>query len=144
MKVIGFIMSLVLLTSTNWLSDFEQARQQAKDKNQLILLNFSGSDWCGPCIKMKKEIFDTQEFQDFAAGNLVLVRADFPRHKKNQLEARQKEHNEALAEQFNPTGKFPLTLLVDANGKVLHQWDGYSNMSAETFIDEISALAHGK
>jgi thioredoxin-related protein len=144
MKVIGFIMSLVLLIPASWLNDFEQARQQAKEKNQLILLTFSGSDWCAPCIKMKREIFDTQTFQEFAASNLVLVRADFPRHKKNQLEARQKEHNEALAEQFNPTGKFPLTMLVDASGKVLHQWDGYSNMSAETFIEDIRAIGHGK
>lgn len=137
-------MPFVLFISANWLTDFDQARQQAKEKNKLILLNFSGSDWCAPCIKMKKDIFDTQEFQDFADVNLVLVRADFPRHKKNQLDAKQKEHNEKLAEQFNPNGKFPLTLLLDANGKVIHQWDGYSNMSAVTFINEISTKHNGK
>ena len=144
MKVMGFIMAFVLLIPANWLNDFEQARLQAKEKDQLILLNFSGSDWCAPCIKMKKEIFDTKEFQDFADSNLVLVRADFPRHKKNQLEVRQKAHNEKLAEQFNPHGKFPLTLLVDASGKVLQQWDGYSNMTVGTFVNEIRARAHGK
>src|SRR6187399_3198314 len=108
MKVISFIISFILLIPANWLTDFDQAKQQAKEKNQLILLNFSGSDWCAPCIQMKKEIFEKQEFIDFADKNLVLVKADFPRHKKNQLDAKQKEHNEKLAEQFNPNGKFPL------------------------------------
>src|SRR5436190_19443015 len=114
MNVISYIMSFLLFASVTWLTDFEQAKEQANEKDQLILINFSGSDWCAPCIKMKKEIFDTPQFQEFASTNLVLVKADFPRLKKNQLEAKQKEHNEKLAEHFNPNGKFPLTLLVDA------------------------------
>ena len=110
----------------------------------MILLSFSGSDWCAPCIKMKREIFDAPQFQEFAGANLVLVKADFPRHKKNQLEAKQKEHNEKLAEQFNPNGKFPLTILLDSNGKVIRQWDGYSDMSIEEFINELQSSARGK
>jgi thioredoxin-related protein len=144
MKVISFIMPFVLLISANWLKDFDQAKQQAREKNQFILLNFSGSDWCAPCIQMKREIFDTQEFVDFASQNLVLVGADFPRHKKNQLDARQKAHNEKLAERFNPQGNFPLTLLLDANGKVIDQWDGYPHMSVESFIKDIRSSVHGK
>ena len=142
MKATGFIMPFVLFVSVTWLTDFDQAKQQAKEKDQLILLNFSGSDWCAPCIKMKKEIFETPEFQDFADDNLILLKADFPRLKKNQLEAKQKVHNEKLAERFNPKGKFPLTLLIDADGKILHEWDGYSNTSVDVFISEIRAKAH--
>ncbi len=144
MNLISFITSFVLFISVNWLTDFEQAKEQAKKNNQLILLNFSGSDWCAPCIKMKEEVFETREFQDFAGNNLVLVRADFPRHKKNQLDTRQKARNEKLAEQFNPNGKFPLTLLLDANGKLIYQWDGYSNMSVGAFIKDILARSHGR
>lgn len=137
MKAISLIMFSILFVSTSWLTDFEQAKLQAREKNQMILLSFSGSDWCAPCIKMKKEVFDSQQFQDFASANLVLVKADFPRHKKNLLDAKQKEHNEKLAEQFNPNGKFPLTILLDATGKVVKQWDGYSDTTPDKFINEL-------
>ena len=144
MKAIGFIMASVMLASATWLTDFEQAKLQAKENNQMILLSFSGSDWCAPCIKMKKEVFDTPKFQDFASNNLVLVKADFPRQKRNQLETKQKEHNEKLAEQFNPNGKFPLTILLDSNGKVIKQWDGYSDMTVENFIKELQSGTRAK
>jgi thioredoxin-related protein len=137
MKAISLIMFCIFFVSTSWLTNFEQAKQQAKEKDQMILLNFSGSDWCAPCIKMKKEVFDSPQFQEFADEKLVLVKADFPRHKKNLLDANQREHNEKLAEQFNSTGRFPLTILLDNNGKVIKQWDGYSDMSPEKFIDEL-------
>jgi thioredoxin-related protein len=137
-------MAIVPFTSINWLNDFDQAKQKAKDNNQMILLNFSGSDWCAPCIKMKKEIFETDKFREFAETNLVLIRADFPRTKKNQLDANQKEHNEKLAEQYNPQGQFPLTLLLDSNGKVVQEWNGYTNMTVDAFIDELRSKSHGK
>jgi len=137
-------MAIALISSANWLNDFDQAKLQAKSKNKMILLNFSGSDWCAPCIKMKREIFETQQFQEFAESNLVLVRADFPRTKKNQLDPKQKEHNEKLAEQFNPKGQFPLTLLLDSSGKVIQEWNGYSNMTVDTFIDELRSNSDGK
>jgi thioredoxin-related protein len=144
MKVITIIMIAMLFVSNAWLTDFDQAKHQAKEKNRTILLSFSGSDWCAPCIKMKKEVFDSTPFQDFANENLVLVKADFPRLKKNQLDPKQKSHNEKLAEQYNKGGKFPFTILLDSNGKVIKQWDGYSNMTPETFIHELQTAAHGK
>jgi thioredoxin-related protein len=144
MKVIVFVMSIALFVAGDWLNDFEQAKQQAKEKNHMILLSFSGSDWCGPCIMMKREVFDNQAFLDFANSNLVLVKADFPRRKKNLLDPKQKAHNEKLAEQYNPNGKFPLTVLLDGNGKVVHTWEGYSNMTVDTFIKEIQSKSNGK
>lgn len=144
MKVITIVMAAMLFVSTPWLTDFNQAKQQAKEKNRMILLSFSGSDWCAPCIKMKKEIFDSTPFQDFANENLVLVKSDFPRLKKNQLNAEQKAHNEKLAEQYNKSGKFPLTILLDSNGEVIREWDGYSKMTPESFILELQRAAHGK
>ena len=144
MKTLLMIMAIVPFTSITWLNDFDQAKEQAKDNNKMILLNFSGSDWCAPCIKMKKEIFETEQFQEFADANLVLVRADFPRTKKNQLDARQREHNERLAEQYNPNGQFPLTLLLDSNGNVKQAWDGYSHMPVDAFIDQVRSKSNGK
>ena len=115
----------LLALAPNWQLDFERAKTEASQTHKLILLNFSGSDWCGPCIKLKKDVFESAEFGTFAGDRLVLVRADFPRQSKNQLDARQTAHNEALAEQYNRQGKFPLTVLLTADGRVLKEWDGY-------------------
>ena len=119
-----------------WGSDLSVAQQAAKDQNKLILLNFSGSDWCGPCIKLKKDVFESIEFQSFAEANLVLVRADFPRLKKNQLAKDQQAKNDALAERYNHDGKFPLTVLLNEQGKVLKEWDGYQP-STSKMLSEI-------
>ena len=94
--------------------------------------------WCAPCIKLTREVFDQSEFLDYAKENLVLVRADFPRLKKNQLSKEQVKHNEALADKYNSQGKFPLTLLVDAEGRVIHEWDGYQSVTPAEFISQIN------
>jgi thioredoxin-related protein len=139
----AFILLFVYLALTDtvdsgeWLNDFDQAKQEAKQGNRKILLNFSGSDWCAPCIKMKKDVFEKPEFGDYAAKHLVLVRADFPRHKKNQLSTQQTAHNEQLAEKYNSQGKFPFTLLLDAEGKVIQTWDGYQDATVNDFIKQI-------
>ena len=141
MKTILLCLLLIFsLSSVDWLTDFAKAKEQAIREKKVILLNFSGSDWCGPCIKMKKEIFETDKFQTFAGENLVLVRADFPRLKKNQLDKSLKQHNEMLAEKYNPQGKFPLTLLLDSHGTVLREWDGFnSSTTPDSFINAIKS-----
>lgn len=143
MKTIVLVLITSLLAALpQWGGDFEKARTEATQNNKYILLNFCGSDWCGPCIKLKKDIFESEDFQQYADGHLVLVRADFPRQKKNQLDAKQTAHNEALAEKYNPQGKFPFTLLLDANGKVLKEWDGYpKTMSMLAFVHDIALVA---
>ena len=128
------------LSFTTWQPDFNKARQVAKAENRLILLNFSGSDWCGPCIRMRNEIFENEKFSAMADSLLVLVNADFPRNKKNQLEKKIKEQNETLADQYNPTGKFPFTLLLDANGKIIKSWDGLPDEDAGQFAYEIKRI----
>jgi thioredoxin-related protein len=121
----------------NWLTNFEQAKSEASHSKKFIILYFSGSDWCAPCIRLKTEIFESPVFIAYAEDNLVLANADFPRLKKNQLEKTQIRHNEALADKYNPEGKFPLTILLDASGKFIKQWDGFPQKSPEQFVDEI-------
>lgn len=123
-----------------WMENFSEAQQQAKATHKQILINFSGSDWCGPCIRLRKEILESESFEQYADKNLVLVRADFPRQKKNQLAKEQVKLNEALAEVYNKDGKFPYTLLVDEDGKVLKTWDGFPNESPEAFVSELDKL----
>ena len=138
-------LSLVLLSASGeWLTNFDQARSTAVLEHKHILLSFSGSDWCAPCIKMKKEVFESEPFQSIAQEKLVLVRADFPRQRKNQLPQEQVKHNEALAEKYNPDGKFPLTLLLDQNGKIVKQWDGYSFASQDKFIADLNQMLYSK
>ena len=127
-----------IFSSNIWLGNFNQAKTEAIKEHKLILINFSGSDWCGPCIRLKNEIFESNAFEDYASDKLVLVRADFPREKKNQLAPDQVKLNETLADKYNPNGTFPLTLLVDDQGKILQEWDGFPNESPEKFISQIN------
>lgn len=128
------------MAAPNWQLDFDQAKTEARQAHKLILLNFSGSDWCGPCIQLKKEVFESAEFGQFAADHLVLVRADFPRKAKNQLNAQQTARNEALAEKYNRQGKFPFTVLLDADGRVLNEWDGYpKSLTVSSFVEAVNA-----
>jgi thioredoxin-related protein len=142
MKLLTFLLFTLILPSVTWLGDFNDATTEATKENKLILINFSGSDWCGPCIRLRKEILESSTFEDYAKDNLILVRADFPRQKKNQLDAAQVKRNEALADKYNPDGKFPFTLLVDKNGKILKEWDGFPNESPEKFVAEINPIAN--
>lgn len=119
------------------MNNLDQAKVKAIKENKLILLNFSGSDWCIPCISMHRDIFDNDMFISYANQNLILVNADYPRKKKNQLSVEQQKVNDAIAEKYNPEGSFPLTILMDGNGKKLKVWEGYYKKGAESFIDEI-------
>jgi thioredoxin-related protein len=144
MKVLIATLLIAFAVTPEWFTDFNSAKEKATTENKLILLNFSGSDWCAPCIKLKKEVFESEEFLSIAELKLVLVRADFPRSKKNQLSKEQTQHNEALAEKYNPNGKFPYTLLLDANGKILKEWDGYVFGSQDKFIVDLKSSIETK
>lgn len=123
-----------------WEPSFENAKKMAKEKQELILLNFSGSDWCGPCIVLRRDYLESEVFTAMAHENLVLVNADFPRKKKNIGTAEVVKRNEALAEQYNKEGSFPLTLLLNADGKVIKSWRGKPEVSVEKWTSEIKAI----
>ncbi|MDB5119593.1 MAG: thiol-disulfide isomerase [Sphingobacteriales bacterium] len=141
MKLLFLTLFFFASTPAVWQGNFNEATKDAKASHKLILLNFSGSDWCGPCIRLRKEILESDVFGKYASQHLELVRADFPRQKKNQLPAVQVKLNEALADRYNAEGKFPYTLLIDETGKVLKSWEGYPNETPEKFVQEISDIA---
>lgn len=140
MKLLFITLITLFTVPASWMGDFNEAQKQAKATHKQILINFSGSDWCGPCIRLRKEILESETFEQYAAANLLLVRADFPRQKKNQLPKEQVKLNESLAEVYNKDGKFPFTVLVDENGKVLKSWDGFPDVSPQAFVSEIDKL----
>lgn len=139
MKLFTFLF-LLAFVPLKWETDFDTAQKDAKEKKQLILLNFSGSDWCAPCVATKRDYFENDSFLSMAKDNLVLLNADFPRKKKNQLSPEQIKKNEALAEKYNKQGNFPFTLLLDSNGKVLKSWVGKPEVSVEKWTKEVKNI----
>ena len=141
MKFTGIVLlSLLMMSFTTWETNFEKAKATATKEHKYILLNFSGSDWCGPCIRMHKEIFDNDAFQQFATQKLVMMNADFPRQKKNQLSKDLQKQNDQLADKYNSKGSFPMTALLDANGNVLRSWEGLPKESPDEFLNELKDL----
>lgn len=140
MKSITILLFTLLFAPQVWSGNFNETQKKAHTTHQPILINFSGSDWCGPCIRLREEIFESAVFEKYASENLLLVRADFPRQKKNKLAAAQIKLNETLADQYNKDGKFPFTVLVDENGKVLKSWEGYPDETPQQFIAEIAKV----
>jgi thioredoxin-related protein len=134
MRSFSVLLTGIFLASLfGWETDFENAKKKAVTEHKLILLNFSGSDWCGPCIRLHQEIFESPSFKNFADNNLVLINADFPRLKKNQLSKDQQQKNDKLADKYNPEGIFPYTVLLNADGKIMKSWEGFPNTTAEQF-----------
>ena len=139
-----FLIGFLFPPSTGWETNFEHAKEIAHQQHKNILLNFSGSDWCGPCIRMRDEFFEIAPFKDLADSSLVLLNADFPRMKKNQLSKEQQKENNRVADQYNPHGLFPLTLLLDETGKVIFTWEGYPAMTPSYFINQVKILINAR
>ena len=85
-----------------WTDNLETAKAEAKKENKKVLLDFTGSDWCGWCKKLDAEVFSTQEFKDYAAKHLVLVEVDFPRSIK--LPDATKKQNDELQAKYKIQG----------------------------------------
>ena len=142
--VLSFLLSVLLTGKSAWLNDLDEAKRLAREQHEFILLNFSGSDWCGPCIKMHDEVFESESFRQYAASHLILVNADFPRLKKNQLSRDLQKKNDALADQYNRKGIFPCTLLLDSTGRVIQTWEGFFSGGGQRFIEQIQNELSGK
>ncbi len=117
--VISILMVIVMLCcskseATNWETDFEKASTTAKASDKYMLLDFSGSDWCGWCIRLEKEVFSQDAFKDFAEENLVCVLVDFPRAKVQTGEL--KQQNLDLARKYEIKG-YPTIIVLSPDGK---------------------------
>ena len=122
--------------SKGWLDNFEQAQQEAKAANQPIFVFFTGSDWCGWCVKLHKEVLGTRAFENFAQANMVLFEADFPRAKN--ISKKVAQQNSKLAAQYAVRG-YPTVVLVDATGKELGR-TGYQDGGADKYVEHLKAL----
>lgn len=134
-----FLIVLLLAVSITFgqQKSFTNSVETAKLENKNILLYFSGSDWCAPCVKFKKFIVNTPEFQTFATENLIIYNADFPRLSKNKLAKEVEKENEKLADKYNSKGLFPLILLLDTEGNVIKKWEEFPKETVEEFIAKL-------
>lgn len=121
----------------SWETNLQLAEKRSIAEHKNIVLCFSGSDWCIPCMKLEKSIWESKEFQEYSAEHYILLRADFPKKKANALSREQQEANDHLAEAYNKQGLFPLVVLLNGNGKVLGT-TSYKNVSPAEYI----ALLH--
>ena len=126
------------LAASGWSDDYAKALEQAKKENKKVLLDFTGSDWCGWCIKLDKDVFSKTEFKEYAKQNLVLVEVDFPQGKR--LPKKTQEQNEKLKNEFKVEG-FPTLVLLDPEGKKLGEVVGYVEGGPKGFIAKLEELA---
>lgn len=126
-----------IFASEGWETDFDKAKEKAKAENKHILIDFSGSDWCGWCVKLDKEVFSKKAFKDYAKDNLVLVLADFPQDKSKQSAALQKQ-NDKLAKEFGVRG-FPTVYILDPGAEIVAK-TGYQAGGPEAYVEHIKQL----
>lgn len=131
--VIGFLATSSLASAADWPTDYDQALQTAKAENKRVLVDFTGSDWCGPCIQLKQRAFSRPEFISYAEKNLILVEVDYPQRKKQS--ASLVKQNERLANQYGIEEKgYPTLVLLDPAGKIVRELSGYDGENATDII----------
>lgn len=134
-KMTVFLFALCIGLSTfaagkGWLTNIDEAMKLSEKTGKPILADFSGSDWCGWCIKLDDEVFSKKEFKDFAKDNLILLLVDFPSRKK--ISRVQLSHNKKLAKKYKIRG-YPTVLLLDSKGKVIFK-TGYRRGGAKKYV----------
>lgn len=138
------ILTLLLLATVTaraeltWLTDLDEAKKVATKENKKLLVDFTGSDWCGYCMKLHKEVFATEEFEKFAK-DFVLVELDFPKRKEQP--AAEKAKNQAAQKKYGVNG-FPTVIIMNTSGKVLNRAEGYSPDSGPSaYLPQLGAPA---
>ncbi|KXU52566.1 thioredoxin family protein, partial [Akkermansia sp. KLE1798] len=97
-----------------WLTDMDAARKEAAEQEKNLMIEFTGSDWCAPCMQLRANVLTKPDFQQEARKNFVLLELDYPRRKEQSAEV--KAANRKLAEQYGVTS-FPTIVFADASGK---------------------------
>lgn len=138
-SVLIVVFSVVMASSTGLqaqvLENPEEAFRLSRESQKPLLLVFSGSDWCAPCIRFNKNVLSQEDFIHFASDHFILLKADFPQRRKLPDPIRQQ--NEKLAERFNPSGLFPHILLLNPDESKKGTLK-YRNQKSGDFINELN------
>jgi uncharacterized protein YyaL (SSP411 family) len=133
--VVGCLWLQTQAAESVWLTDLPKAQAQAKSENKLVLLDFTGSDWCIWCVKLDTDTFSKPGFADYAAKNLVLVQLDYPNKKPQSDDL--KKANAALAAKYNPEGIFPTLIAMKPDGTVVWKNEGYLEGGPQAMIAKL-------
>ena len=142
MKPLALILFLALSTQLFAQTDYlhiNRAYEQSTTESKPIMLVFSGSDWCKPCIQLKKDILESPEFTEIS-DQVIFMYLDFPYKKANRLSKAETKHNEQLAEQYNKEGHFPRVLFINNKGELLQEVLYEKGKPTETFIANIKKI----
>jgi len=139
---IGLLACAALLqaNAAEWLTDLPKAQAQAKAEKKMVMLDFTGSDWCGWCIKLHKEVFSKPEFEEYAKKNLVLVEVDFPRGKQQTEEL--KKANQQLQKKYSIQG-YPTLIVLNGEGTKIAE-SGYVQGGPKAFLADLEKKLKGK
>ena len=120
----GFVYSQDEISNLNWLLDYNEAIEVSKNEQKPLLVYFTGSDWCSPCKMLKKDFFNTSDFEE-RANKMVLLMVDIPR-RVDIITKEQKEKNIKLVRKYNKNGGYPNLVALNSNGKVIGELGGYT------------------
>jgi len=137
--------SVSVQAESGWTTDYKKAQEEAKATHKFLLLDFTGSDWCGFCFQLDRAILSQPQFKDYAGKNLVLVEIDFPRRggsRWNAQPAALKTQNQELAEQYQVQG-FPTLVVLDGEGKTVWRYDGLYTGGIAAFLAELDKVRKG-
>jgi protein disulfide-isomerase len=134
---LGLFSVVSVRADSAWSIDLKKAQDEAKANHKLLLLDFTGSDWCGYCIQLDRAILSKPEFKDYASKNLVLVEIDFPRRKPQSVETR--KQNQELAERYQIDG-FPTLIILNGEGKAVWRYDGFYTGGVAAFLAELDKI----
>lgn len=137
----GLAAVVVPAFAAEWMTDLEAAKTKAAAENKAVLVDFTGSDWCGYCIRLKKGVFDTPAFESYAADKFVLVEIDVPRDVKRVGGAENYAKNQALCREFKVSG-FPTIMVLNPAGDVLGGFVGGQPSLQATQVPLDAALAN--
>jgi thiol:disulfide interchange protein len=125
-------------TLEGWSTNLNKALEKAKAENKSVLVEFTGSDWCPPCIAMRKNVFSKKEFVAAASKKFILVELDFPKGDKDL-----KEKNQPFAEQYKIEG-FPTVILLGADGKEFTRFFASQFPKTEDFLKHLDEALEKK
>jgi thioredoxin-related protein len=131
--VLVVVWALLGTAGAEWQTDYGKALAKAKAEHKKVLLDFTGSDWCPPCIELRRRVFSRPEFRAYADKNLMVIEIDYPLHKQQSADL--KKQNERLAGQYRIDEKgFPTVILLDPEGKMMREFTNYGGESVADVI----------
>ncbi len=125
--------------AAEWMTDLEAAKAKAVAENKAVLVDFTGSDWCGWCIRLRKQVLDTPAFETYAKDKFVLMEVDVPQNPK--FDQKLLQRNRQICDQYNVSG-FPTILVITPKGDVAGGFSGYVASTAEAAEPLNAALAN--